>query len=167
MALLFEHRLAARLCPAGLILFCVLCLAACTAGMGGGGGRELPTQREHNAFKAMILAQPEFIEEELLKFRADLAPTVDMPKDEAMAYLETEKGWPQNRSTYMILKMGMASESITAGKNYAVLFPIIPAELYPSATETALVGKHQDVVIPLFIPKSNPAVPDEAFGQRP
>ena len=167
MALLFEHRLAVRLCPAGLILLCALCLAACTAGVGSGGERELPTQREHNVFKAMILAQPEFTEEELLKFREALAPTVDMPKEEAMAYLEAQRGWSENRSTYMILKMGLASESIAAGKNYAVLFSIIPEELYPSATETALVRKHQDVIIPLFIPQSSRTLSGEASGQRP
>ena len=98
--MLLNHRSAARLYPAVLILLCVACLTACASGMGGEGGRDLPTQGEHNAFKAMILAQPEFTEEELLKFREDLAPTVDMPKEKALEYLEAAKGWPQNRSTY-------------------------------------------------------------------
>ena len=165
--MLLKHRFAARLYPAVLILFCAVCLTACAAGMGGGEGQELPTQREHNAFKAMILAQPEFTEEELLKFREDLAPTVDMPKEEALEYLETAKGWSQNRSTYMILKMGLASESIVAGKSYAAMFPVIPAELYPSATETALVRKHRDAIVPLFMPKSNRVLSGETPEQRP
>lgn len=167
MALLFNHRSAARFCLAGLILLCALGLAACASGSGSGGSRELPTQWEHNAFKTMILVQPEFTEEELLKFREDLAPTVDMPKEEAMVYLETEKGWPRNRATYMILKMGLASESILAGKSYAAMFPIIPAELYPSAAETALVRKHQKEVIPLFLPQSGPAAAGKAPGRSP
>lgn len=165
--MLLNHRSAARLYPAVLILLCVACLTACASGMGGEGGRDLPTQGEHNAFKAMILAQPEFTEEELLKFREDLAPTVDMPKEKALEYLEAVKGWPQNRSTYMILKMGMASESIAAGKSYAAMFPIIPAELYPSATETELVRKHRDAVIPLFMPENSRALSNKATGQRP
>ncbi len=158
------HSAAARFQMTGLCLFCAFCLTACLA-THSGGGRELPTQREHNAFKAMVLAQPEFTESELLKFREDLALTVDMHKEEAMDYLEAAKGWPKNRSMYMILKMGMASESILSGKSCAALFPVIPAELYPSPAETALVRKHQELILPLFMPKDKQASADKAPGR--
>ena len=97
MVLFSNYRFSQRL--AGLLLICALCLPGCVAGQSNAQGPELPTPREHNAFKRMILAQPEFSEAELLKFQADLAPTVDMSKEEALPYLETGKGWPQARST--------------------------------------------------------------------
>lgn len=146
---------------AGLLLICALCLSGCVAGQSSSQGPELPSPREHNAFKRMILAQPEFTEKELLKFQEDLAPTLDMPKEEALPYLEASKGWTQARSTYLILKMGLASESIMAGRSYAELFPIIPPELYPNKAETALVRKHADLVLPLFLP------PGSKAGARP
>ena len=159
MLLLPRYRFNQRL--AGLLLICALCLSGCVAGQSNAQGPELPSPREHNAFKRMMLAQPEFTEEELLKFQTDLAPTLDMPKEEALPYLEVSRGWPQNRSTYLILKMGLASESIMAGRGYAELFPIIPPELYPSKAETALVRKHADLVLPLFLP------PGSKSGERP
>ena len=141
----------------GLLLICALCLPGCVASQADSQGPELPSPREHSAFKRMILAQPEFTEDELLKFQEDLAPTVDMPKEEALPYLEANNGWPRDRSTYLILKMGLASESIVAGRDYAELFPIIPPELYPSKTETALVRKHADLILPLFTPPGSKA----------
>ena len=158
---LFNQRLAS------LLLICALCLSGCVASQSNAQGPELPSPREHSAFKRMILAQPEFTEEELLKFQEDLAPTLDMPKEEALPYLETNKGWPQNRSTYLILKMGLASESIMAGRSYAELFPIIPPELYPSKAETALVRKHADLVLPLFMPLGSEAAPKPAPRPTP
>ena len=142
---------------ASLLLICALCLSGCVASQGNAQGPELPSPREHSAFKRMILAQPEFTEEELLKFQADLAPTVDMSKEEALPYLESNNGWPQARSTYLILKMGLASESIVAGRSYAELFPIIPPELYPSQAETELVRAHADLILPLFMPPGSEA----------
>lgn len=152
----FSHRLA------GLLLICALSLSGCVASQSNARGPELPSPREHSAFKRMILAQPEFTEEELLKFQEDLAPTVDMPKEEALPHLEANKGWPQARSTYLILKMGLASESIVAGRSYAELFPIIPPELYPSPKETALVREHADLILPLFMPPGSEAAPRPA-----
>jgi hypothetical protein len=165
MTLLFNRCLITRFYLSGLMLLGILCLTACAGMHTGGGEQELPTQREHNAFKAMILAQAEFNEEELLKFSEDLAATVDMSKEEAVDYLESVKGWPKNRSNYMVLKMGLASESIMTGKSYAVLFPIIPAELYPTRSETVLVRKHQNIIIPLFMPKDYRDAPDAAPEQ--
>ncbi len=162
MALLSPRRTDLRL--ACLFLICAACLVGCAAGSSREG--ELPTQREHNALKAMILAQPEFTERELLKFAEDITSTVDMPKDDALAYLEASKGWPQNRATYMILKMGMATESLLAGKDYAAIFSIIPSELYPSSAETALVRKHRDLVTPLFMPQNVSAAPQAATGSK-
>ena len=157
-----------NICLASLLL--ALTLSACAAGEGG-RSREtgLPFPGEHRAFKAMILAQPEFSEAELLKFQKDLAPTMDMTKEEALPYLEANKGWPQARSTYMILKMGMASESILTGRSCAELFSVIPPELYPSPAEIALVSKHGDLVLPLFLPPGSKAAgqDDAADALRP
>ena len=157
-----------NICLASLLL--ALTLSACAAGEGG-RSREtgLPFPGEHRAFKAMILAQPEFSEAELLKFQKDLAPTMDMSKEEALPYLEANKGWPQARSTYMSLKMGMASESILTGRSCAELFSVIPPELYPSPAEIALVSKHGDLVLPLFLPPGSKAAgqDDAADALRP
>lgn len=156
-----------NICLASLLL--ALTLSACAAGEGG-RSREtgLPFPGEHRAFKAMILAQPEFSEEELLKFQKDLAPTMDMSKEEALPYLEANKGWPQARSTYMILKMGMAAESILAGKSCPELFPAIPPELYPNPAEIDLVAKHADLILPLFMPPGSKAIgQNSAEGAAP
>lgn len=160
-----RHRFNQRF--AGLLLVCALCLSGCVASQGNTRGAELPSPREHSAFKRMILAQPEFTEEELLKFQADLAPTVDMPKEEALPHLESNNGWPQARSTYLILKMGLASESIVTNRSYAVLFPIIPPELYPSQAETELVREHADLILPLFMPPGGEAAPRPAPRRGP
>lgn len=167
MVLLVLNNYSARFCLAGLVLAWALFLPGCVAGHSNGGGRDMPTLGEHKAFKAMILAQPEFTEAELLKFAADVAPTVDMRKAEALAFLETEKGWPEQRSTYMIFKTGLAAEGLVAGKSYAAAFPLIAPELYPSAGETALVRKHHAVVVPLFMPQARQTAAGPAPGQGP
>ena len=153
----------------GLLLALALALSACVASESG-RSREagLPSPGEHRALKSMLLAQPEFSEGELLKFQKDLAPTINMPKEEALPYLEANKGWPQARSTYMILKIGLAAESILAGKSCAELFPVIPPELYPSLGEIDLVAKHADLILPLFMPPGSKAIgQNSAEGAAP
>ena len=167
MVLLVINNYFARFCLIISALACVFFLPACVASQSDGNSREMPTLREHNAFKAMILAQPEFTEGEMLKFIADVTPTIDMRKQEALAFLETEKGWPEQRSMYMIFKMGMAAECIVAGKSCAAMFPLIVPELYPSLAESALVRKHRDAVVPLFMPQGRPGASGVAPGTSP
>ena len=164
MILCLCRHIAVRL--AGLLLVCVFALGGC-GGVGGGRGQELPSPREHSAFKTMILAQPQFGEDELLRFVADAAPTVGMPGEEGLDYLAAVKGWRKERASYMILKLGMASESILAKQSYAALFSIIPRELYPSPAETDLVRKHQAAVVPLFIPDQHNPAPGQVLRQAP
>ncbi len=136
----------------GLYCLCCLSLTACAPYGGGGDGQTLPTQREHDTFKAMILSQAEFTEPELLKFMEIIPGAGDLQPEAAMDYLAAN-GWEEDRAQYLILKLGMAVESQWAKQSYASLFPAIPPVLYPSLKETGLVRKYYDRLVPFFLPK--------------
>lgn len=138
---------------AGLFFIFAALFAGCASSYSGTGpyaAEEPPMQREHRAFRAMIESQPEFNEAELLKFAADAEGAKELTGDKVMPYFVNEKGWPINRATYMLLKLGMAAQSFEAEKRYSELFPAIPPSLYPTRAETDLTQKYLGRISKLF-----------------
>ncbi len=147
-----------RLLRVLLLIFAVL-VSACASSYSGSGpytAEDPPGQREHKAFRAKMEAQPQFSEDELLKFIADSESVKDLPADKVMNSLVTEKGWSIDRATYMLLKVGMVAESFRAKRRYSEMFPAIPPSLYPSREETSVARKHLDRITKLFVQTPQP-----------
>ncbi len=143
----------------GFVFIYVILLSACASAYSGSGpytAEEPPGQREHEAFKAKMEAQPQFTEEELLKFIADSEAVKELPADKVMNSLVNEKGWTIDRATYMLLKLGMVAESFRAKRRYSEMFPDIPPGLYPGREETSVARKHLDRITKLFVPTARP-----------
>ena len=152
----------------GLFFICVALLSGCASYSGSGPytSEEQPMQREHEAFKAMIEGQPEFTEAELLKFTDDAEGAQELTGNKIMGYFVNEKGWPVNRATYMLLKLGMIAQSFEAEKRYSEIFADIPPSLYPTRAETDLARKHLGRITKLF-PPARATPPGHEGGNTP
>ena len=98
---------------------------------------------DHGYAEAVMLRSPQFTETELLKIFKDMEPVSHDSMYNVVEYLHVEKGWPMERSYYILTKVASSEGILQDGDSARQYLRENWPEDMPTNEELALVEKHR------------------------